>query len=85
MRQVRAVFPDIARVVRATGIVELRALVDENGSVTDVAVVRCTRPGVQFEIEADRAVRRFKYRPATRDGVPVKMWVTVRVNFGRSE
>jgi TonB family protein len=85
VREVKAVFPDIARVARATGIVEVRALVDENGNVTDVALVRSSRPGVQFEVEADRAVRRFKYRPGTREGVPVKTWVRVRVRFGAAE
>jgi TonB family protein len=85
VRDVKPTFPEIARVARATGVVELRALVDENGSVRDVAVVRSSRPGVRFEIEAERAVRLFKYRPATQGGVAVKTWVRVRVNFGGTE
>jgi TonB family protein len=74
-------YPEIARLVRASGVVELRALVDESGRVVDVTIVRSTRPGVRFEEAAARAVRGWLYRPATKDGVPVRVWVPVEVRF----
>jgi serine/threonine-protein kinase len=81
IREPKAFFPPIAKAARATGLVELRILVDENGNVADVSLVSCTRPGVQFELEAERAARRRKYRPATKGGVPVRVWVPIRVPF----
>jgi TonB family protein len=74
-------YPEIARFARASGVVELLALVDENGRVVDVTIVRSTRPGVRFEEAAARATRGWLYRPGTKDGVPVRVWVPVEVRF----
>jgi protein TonB len=79
--QPRLVYPDIATVAGAEGRVELRALIDETGTVIEVMVVRSTRTGVQFETHADSYVRARKYRPATKGGVPVRTWMPIVVNF----
>ena len=76
-----AAYPELARQARVEGVVELRALVDENGSVIEVTLVRCSRPGYRFEAEAERATRGRKYRPATKGGVPVRVWLPIVVNF----
>jgi protein TonB len=81
VRQPAVTYPELARVARVEGVVELRALVDENGSVVQVTLVKSSRPGYRFEAEAERLTRLRKYRPATKGGVPVRTWLPIVVNF----
>jgi TonB family protein len=60
--------------------VELNILVDERGVVTDAKIVSgAGRMGLD-EAAVDNAKRR-RYRPATKDGVAVKVWMPLRVAF----
>jgi TonB family protein len=74
-------YPPIALRQRAEGTVDLSLLVDEKGNVTDVQVLGGSggRAGLT-EAAADYA-HKWKYRPATKDGVPVKVWTPVKVIF----
>lgn len=79
-RQAAPVYPEIARQRRIEGTVELNVLVDEKGNVTDVKLVRGSS-GIGLNDAAIESVKRRKYRPATKDGVPVKVYVPVVVRF----
>jgi protein TonB len=81
VRQPALVYPDLARQARVEGIVELKALIDENGSVVEEVLVRCSRPNYRFESEAERHVRGRRYQPARKDGVAVRVWLPIVVNF----
>jgi TonB family protein len=74
-------YPPIALRQHAEGTVELNVLVDEKGGVADTKVVTGVggRSGLN-EAAIDYA-RRQRYRPATKDGVPVKVWMPLRVKF----
>ena len=75
------VYPPIALRQRIEGVVELSVLVDDRGVVTDAQIVTSagTRSGLD-EAALENAKKR-KYRPATMDGVPVKVWIPLRVQF----
>jgi serine/threonine-protein kinase len=81
VRQPGLVYPELARLARAEGVVEVKALIDENGSVIEQVLVRSTRPNFRFENEAERHVRGRRYRPARKDGVAVRVWLPIVVNF----
>jgi TonB family protein len=68
---------------RISTSVVVRALVDERGRVTETAVVQPSGqpPWYGFDEAALRGVRSRRYRPARRNGVPVAIWVVVRVEF----
>jgi TonB family protein len=74
-------YPEIARRQGLEGTVELNVLVDERGSVQDVQVVTGAGGKAGLNEAAMDNVRKRKYRPATKEGVPVKVWVPVRVQF----
>jgi len=78
---VRPVFPAAARMARLSGIVHLRVIVREDGTVGETDVVASTRSDAGFEKAAETAVKRWRYRPATRDGRPVAASIMVRVDF----
>jgi TonB family protein len=74
-------YPPIALRQRAEGTVDLNLLVDEKGNVTDAQVVAAPGGRAGLPEAAQEYARRWKYRPATKDGVPVKVWTSVRVRF----
>jgi protein TonB len=66
--------------MRLSGKVVLGLVVDETGKVTEAA------PAGQgarqdFAAAAIRAVRTWTFTPATKNGVPVKTRITVRIEF----
>jgi TonB family protein len=70
---------DEARHTFANGTVRLRALLDADGVVKHVLVVKPM--GYGLTERALNAARRLKFKPAARDGRPVAQWVTVEYNF----
>ena len=86
-------YPEIAKDsrVNAQGSVELRLLVDEQGGVTVVSATyrplpsrrAATREGQKILESAalDWAKKKWRYRPARRGGVPIRMEVMAPVDF----
>jgi periplasmic protein TonB len=64
-----------------TGEVRLVAVVRTDGSVQDLSVLSSSRRGAGLEEAALDAVRRWRYKPATRDGTPVDARLTITVTF----
>jgi protein TonB len=67
--EMRALYPEAARRSGLEGDVRLELLVSETGEVVEATVVRPAGGG--FDEVAQRLVRRFRFRPATRGGRPV--------------
>lgn len=74
-------FPELARVVRQSGRVVLRAVIDEDGAVDEIEVVECNQPSFGFEEAAIEAVQQWRYRPATLRDRPVAVYFVVLVEF----
>lgn len=75
------VYPPIAERRRVEGVVELNVLIDDKGSVVDVQLVQGAEGRSGLNEAAIENVKKRRYRPATKDGVPVKVWQPVRVKF----
>ena len=71
----------MARNLRVEGIVVVSVLVDENGQVQEARVAEPIKQKVGLNEAAVAAARSARYRPATRDGVRVKMWTRLRIPF----
>jgi TonB family protein len=74
-------YPPLARSLRVEGIVVVSVLVDENGRVQDVRMATPMQKKVGINEAALAAARNARYRPATKDGVRVKMWTRLRIPF----
>ena len=81
IRRVTPVYPPVAQRMQFTGEVRLRVLVGIDGNVENVQILQVTHRGVGFEKAAEDAVRQWRYRPATKLGVKVRMWLRIRVPF----
>ena len=73
-------FPRQASEKALAGWVDVQFLVLSDGSVSDVSVVGADPVGV-FETPAMDAVRKWKYQPVMRDGIPINQRARVRVRF----
>lgn len=69
-----------ARQMRLQGTVVMKVLVNERGTVDDVVLVSGV-PGADLNDSAIRAAKAWTYRPATKSGVPVKVWKIEQVAF----
>ncbi len=74
-------YPEMARLARTSGRVILQAVIQPDGSVGEIQVLRCNRPNLGFEEAAIGAVKQWRYRPATQNGRPVAVYFTVMVEF----
>ena len=73
------IYPAEARKARISGIVILETVIDRNGDVRDVTVMKGLPYGLS-EAAAD-AVRQWKFRPATLNGQPVDVIFNLTVSF----
>jgi len=72
-------YSDEARRVKHQGIVVLSVVVDKQGQARDIRVARSL--GMGLDEKAVDAVRRWKFSPGTKDGIPVAVQVNVEVSF----
>lgn len=72
-------YPEVARKANVKGKVTLELVIDEKGDVTSAKVLKGLPMGLD-KAAAD-AVKRWKYKPATSYGKPVKAYSTVTVTF----
>ncbi len=79
--QVPPEYPPAALKARFSGAVTLHVEVLSDGSVGSVEVIDSSSPNVGFEEAAVMAVRRWRFEPATRDGVPVDAKIKFRLTF----
>jgi periplasmic protein TonB len=79
IRRIEPEYPELARKLRQEGVVILRAVITVSGAVDDVQVVKSGGP--MLDAAALAAVRRWVYKPATRDKRAVTVYLDVTVSF----
>lgn len=72
-------YTEVARKARISGIVIIEAIIDVNGDVTDVRVLKGLPMGL--DQSAQNAVKRWKFRPGTLNGQAVPVIWDLTVNF----
>ena len=75
---VAPMYPALAKSQHVSGDVVIDALIDANGRVTTMKVI--SGPTLLHQAAKD-ALKQWKYRPATLDGNPVSMHLTVKLQF----
>jgi TonB family protein len=77
--QVDPVYPDKARNARVQGVVILRCIVEADGTVSAAEVVK----GLPFGLgeSAVEAVKKWRFRPASRNGQPLAVYHNVSVSL----
>ena len=78
IKQVNPVYPEIARKAGLTGKVFLKFLVDKNGQVSNVTVLKGQEIFRQAAIDA---ILQYRFKPAKKNGKPVSVWMTQPMSF----
>jgi len=74
-------YPPAAERMGASGVVAAEALVGINGAVEEVRITKVEGRNFGFEKATEEAIYKWRYKPATKGGVKVRVWVTIRVPF----
>jgi len=72
-------YTEIARKARIQGVVIVEAIIDKQGGVTNVKILKGLPMGL--DTAAADAVRKWKFKPATLNGKPVAVIYNLTVNF----
>lgn len=73
------IYPELARRIRKECPVILQTVIDRDGRVTEIEVAKSCPYGITEAAVA--AVERWRYAPATLNGRPVPVYMTLRVDF----
>jgi protein TonB len=68
-----------------SGQVTVNALISETGDVLRTEILKGVKGGYGFEKSAETAVRQWKFRPAEKDGIPVRVWKAMDITFKMSQ
>ena len=80
LNDVQAEFSDEARRAKYQGVCLIQMIVDAHGMPQDPHVIRAL--GMGLDQKALEAVRKYRFKPAMKDGkIPVPVMITVEVNF----
>ena len=79
LNHVEARYTDEARRKKIQGVCLITVIVDANGKPQNPRVIRSLDPGL--DLKAIEAVNKYRFKPGMKDGVPVKVMITVLVNF----
>lgn len=74
-------YPGTAQAMRIDGVVVLQAIIKKNGTTDEHCVLYVQPDDYGFAESAIRALRQARYKPATRDGEPVEIVVTIANTF----
>jgi TonB family protein len=74
-------YPPAARGLERGVRVVVEALVSEDGSVLEARAIESSVAGMGFEQAAERRVKGCLYRPATKEGTPVRVRLRVPAEF----
>ena len=72
-------YTEIARKARIQGVVIVQAIIDKQGNVTNVKVLKGLPMGL--EQAAAEAVKKWKFKPATLNGKPVAVYYNLTINY----
>ncbi|MEE9553698.1 MAG: TonB family protein [candidate division Zixibacteria bacterium] len=81
VNQVQPVYPPLAQRAGIEGSVWINVLVDKDGKVRDVIVVKDSGANAGFEEAAVEAAYNTVWKPAIANGQPIAVWATYKVEF----
>lgn len=74
-------YPELAKQMGLEGAVVVNALISENGDVIRTEILRGIKNGAALEQAAQAAVRQWKFTPAVKNGLKVKVWKPIETRF----
>lgn len=76
-------YPDSLKREGVSGVVAVVIVIDEKGAIMSSSIAKSSH--AEFERPALEAVKNWKFKPAKKDGNPVKVRVTIPLRFNVDE
>jgi TonB family protein len=83
-KRVEPKYPSYALSRGVGGKVIFNVLISEKGEVIETALLRGIKGPYGFNEECEKAIRQWKFVPAFKDGIKVKVWKTVSFTFKKT-
>ena len=81
IKEVKPTYTTEARKAKIQGIVEVEAIVQTDGTVGEVRVLRSLDRELGLDEAAVKAVKSWRFKPGTKDGVAVPVLVAIEMSF----
>ena len=81
IKKVNPRYPIQALNIEVDETVLLNVLVSENGDVLETQVLSANKNLFGFDTASEEAVKKWKFKPATKDGVKVRVWKIIAFKF----
>jgi len=81
VKRVNPVYPQVAQQLGVEGSITVNALIDEKGNVIDTGILKGIQDDKGLGKAAETALRKWKFEPARKDGVAVKVWKSFVISF----
>jgi protein TonB len=81
IRQVSPEYTAEARAARIEGVADVEVVVQTDGSVRDATIVKSLDSVHGLDRQAVKAATEWRFKPATRNGKPVPVSVTLQMKF----
>ena len=81
VKSVNPVYPSSAQRLGVAGSITVNALIDEKGNVIDTAILKGIQDDMGLGKSAETAVKKWKFQPARKNGVAVKVWKSFVIAF----
>ncbi len=80
-KKVDPTYPEAARLKHVQGKITVTAVIETDGTVSTIQVIDSSRPGYGFEDATVAAMTKWRYKPATIAGVPVRVLFSATTRF----
>ena len=80
LSQLKPVYPQRAKRMRLNGKVDVRFLVSEGGTVSNIEILGATPEGV-FDDSVRKALAAWKFTPGKKNGAAVRTWFVTSIEF----
>ncbi len=81
LKTVEPEYPPLAKRMGIEGTVVVNALISENGDVIQTFIIKGIKGPYGLNEVAEKAVRQWKFKPALKNGVRVKVWKPISIGF----
>ena len=81
LKSVNPIYPSAAQRIGLGGSITVNALIDERGNVIDTGILKGIQDDNGLGKAAEAAIRKWKFQPATKAGVAVKVWKSFVIVF----
>jgi protein TonB len=85
VKKIEPRYPPLALNMGLSGTVTVNTLISETGDVVRTEILKGIKGGYGFERAAEAAIKQWKFRPARKDGVNVKVWKPIDITFRLTE